>query len=64
MDYEIVPNEQGKGYLLVVPMFLTYGKMIFRWNRKDSKYDRISYDTFLLETNQNVSEEIENDVTK
>jgi hypothetical protein len=50
--FEAVSNDQGNNYFLVIPLFLTYQDKIFRWNRQDSKYDLITYETFLEETHQ------------
>jgi hypothetical protein len=50
--FEAVSNDQGNNYFLTIPLFLTYQDKIFRWNRQDSKYDLITYETFLEETHQ------------
>jgi hypothetical protein len=49
---EIVPNDQGKGYLLVIPLYLVIKDQVFVWDRVGARYVKITYEKFLEDTHQ------------
>jgi hypothetical protein len=48
---EVVANNEGWNYALVIPVFLSVGERIFMWNRSKPGYDEISMEKFLIEVN-------------
>lgn len=52
-DYtEVVKNDQGGAYYLVIPVWLVIQDRIFMWDRGGTRYIEITLDKFLEETHQ------------
>lgn len=49
---EIVNNDQGRYYPLVIPVWLVIQDRIFQWDREGARYVEITMEKFLEETHQ------------